>query len=156
MSAPCQHLYSLTSYTADLALQRLTLGNVIDYSLGVVPLAAGFLILPSLAGAAGREPAEAWELSLSLPTLLAHFTHSPDSVEQRRLWTCVTCGLCHPDAVSRAFSLRGLLLAGWQPATSFGALACLATFLSGTATAALNSHGRDLQVGRARPTLAPA
>ena len=69
----CQHLvstYSLTSYTADLALQRLTLGNVIDYSLGVAPLTAGFLILPSLAGAAGREPAEAWELSLSLPTYM--------------------------------------------------------------------------------------
>ena len=41
-----------------LSLQRLTLGNVIDYSLGVVPLAAGFLILPSLAGAAGRETAD--------------------------------------------------------------------------------------------------
>ena len=55
-----------------LSLQRLTLGNVIDYSLGVVPLAAGFLILPSLAGAAGREPAEAWELSLSLPTYIIY------------------------------------------------------------------------------------
>ena len=109
-----------------ISLQRLTLGNCLDYTLGVGPIAFGFLAVPTLARAAGREPLEAWvQLPLSLPTLYMHFTHTTDAIQQQRVWTCLSCGVCHASAIERANSLRVLLLAGWQPATSLGALASL-------------------------------
>ena len=85
---------------------------------------------------------------LSMPTLLAHFTHTSESLKSGRWYTCLTCSLCHADAAQRDHALLSLLLAGWGPAASLGVAATAAIFFGGTAAAALNSAGRDLQTRR--------
>ena len=83
-------------------LGRLSRGSLFDYALGVGPIAAGMLVVPTLACAAGREPREAWpQLIIGVQTLLSNFTHSPDSEAAGRWWTSLTCGLCHSDAARR-------------------------------------------------------
>ena len=125
---------------------RLSRGTLLDYAASVGPIAAGFVLVPTLACAAGHEPPETWpQLALSLPTLYKHFTHTSDAPIHGRWWTCLTCGLCHADAAQRDHALRGLLLAGWGPTSELGALATGFSFFGGSAAAALNSGGRDLQ-----------
>ncbi|KAL1529490.1 hypothetical protein AB1Y20_000436 [Prymnesium parvum] len=127
-------------------LRTLSRGAFYDYALGVGPIAAGFLLVPTLNCAAGREAPPGWpQLPLPLAMLHCHFTHTSEAHSSGRWWTCLTCGLCHADANARAHSLLGLLLAGWPVASSFGVLPPVVTFFCGTAGAALNSNGRDLQ-----------
>ena len=128
---------------------RLSRGSCYEYGLAVGPIAAGFLLVPTLGRAAGREPPESWpQLALAMPALLAHFTHTSDSLKNGRWYTALTCSLCHADAAQRNQTLLSLLLAGWGPATTLGAASTAACFFSGSAAAALNNAGRDLQTRR--------
>ncbi|KAL3928477.1 MAG: hypothetical protein SGPRY_002371 [Prymnesium sp.] len=127
-------------------LGRLSRGSLFDYALAMGPIAAGFLLVPTLSCAAAREPPEWWpQLSISLRALHAHWTHSADAEAQGRWWTCVACAVCHADAASRDHALPSLLLSGLGPATSFGAVATWLTFFGGSAVAALDASGRELQ-----------
>lgn len=125
---------------------RLSRSSLRDYAWSVGPIAAGFIAVPTLACAAGREGGAWWpQLPLPLSVLSTHFTHTSTSISQGRWWTVFTSGVCHPDQIQRDHSVCALLLAGWQPAAAFGPVGTLTAFCGGTALAAINSSGRELQ-----------
>lgn len=132
---------------ATIAIRRLTLGEYYERALVAAPVLVGIALVPTLAGAAGREALPALPLlPLSHSALLEHFTCTALGVTQRRWWTYLTYALAHSDAQHKWQNLAGVALAGFQPAGELGRAGWLFTFFGGVVAAALNGPGRELQL----------
>lgn len=132
---------------AVVAVRRLQLHDFYE----LVPYAAAFAAVPTLACAAGREPLPPWPiLPLTHSSLLANFTFTADNLKlpRARWWTLFTSAFCHSDAAHRDRNLVNLLLCGLQLAPELGRFGLALTFLGGHAAAALNARGVRLQLER--------
>ena len=129
-----------------IAIHQLRLSDVRNLAFTLGPPLAGFVLLPTLACAAGSEAAPPWpQLPLGHATLLAHFTHVQGD---GRPWTLLTSALCHADSAHRERNVLALISAGWGPARVLGRAGFALTFLGGHLAAVLNRSGHLLQLRR--------
>ena len=129
-----------------IAIHQLRLSDVRNLALTLGPPLAGFVLIPTLACAAGSEAPPGWpQLPLGHATLLEHFTHVQGG---GRSWTLLTSALCHADAAHRERNMLALVSAGWGPARELGRVGFALAFLGGHVAAVLNRSGHLLQLRR--------
>ena len=135
---------------AVVAVRQLQLSDFYD----VLPLAAAFALVPTLAASVRQESPPPWPtLPLSHQDLLLNFCFTKRTAAEAldlkgRWWTLFTSALCHSEKSHRDGNMIHLLVVGAQLSSTLGRAGIAFVFFGGHIAALCNSRGTTLQLAR--------